>query len=618
VKILNRAQKILSKWFSNSAKKIEDGFNMASNSLIEANQSQGKAALDSLSNFLRWLIIFISSVWVKIVACGQKIILKWYSNSAQKIEVGLIVAKRSLSEAKNSLIKVKTSLNEVKGRLNGVKDSLSEAKNGLNEVKDQLSEAVTGGFSYLRDKFNEKMQQNDQLADSYPHQELQQDLQQNQQINSTEGQNSQFSGDQHLSIARESLSYLLNDKRVPPEVRESLQEDFKQVEKMLEKIEHEQVHISVLGRVSVGKSSLLNTLIGKSLFSSSPLHGETKKTAYVNWQEYEDGGVYFIDTPGINEIDGENRAKLAHEVAGRSDVILFVIDGDITDTEYQALNSVVSESKPVVLVLNKVDRYTQDEKKVLMDTISDRVAGLVEKKNIVTAVSRESTKHYILVDEQGNETETIRDFPAEVDTLKECLWDILQSEGKTLSALNASLFADELSDQMTERVMSIRKDVAEKLIRAYCISKGVAVAINPIPIADLMAAAIVDVTMIVHLSRLYGLPLTKKEAGSLVTTIMSQIILLMGTIWAMYFVSSALKLGTGGLSIALTASAQGAVAYFSTLIVGQAAQEYLRQGKSWGENGAKNAVQSILDSLDRDCILEQAKDDIMNRLKSGA
>ena len=425
------------------------------------------------------------------------------------------------------------------------------------------------------------------------------------------------SGDNHLSIAKESLTYLLNDKRVPRQVRESLSDDFQQVEKMLEKIEHEHIHISVLGRVSVGKSSLLNALIGNEQFSTSPLHGETKQSAYANWHEYEEGGVYFIDTPGINEIEGEQRAKMAHEVASRSDIILFVLDSDMTDTEYQALKAVVSEARPVVLVLNKADRYTKKEKKELLASLIQRVDGLVEAENIVLATSRTTEKHFIMVDEEGKETETSKEFPPDVSELKSCLWSIVKDEGKTLAAINASLFAGDLSDQVIERIMLVRKDVAEKLIHAYCVSKGVAVAINPVPVTDLMAAAIIDVTLVVHLSRLYGLPLTKTEAGELIGTIAAQMMLLLGTIWGIHFISSALKLGTGGLSTILTASAQGAVAYYSTLVVGKAAQKYLKQGKSWGEGGAKGAVKTILNSLDRDSILKQAKGDIMTRLKAG-
>lgn len=424
-------------------------------------------------------------------------------------------------------------------------------------------------------------------------------------------------GDTHLSIAKESLTYLLKDRRVPQQVRDALQDDFQQVEQMLEKMEHEHIHISVLGRVSVGKSSLLNALMGQEHFSTSPLHGETRHSTFANWHEYEDGGVYFIDTPGINEVDGEQRARLAHEVSARSDIILFVVDSDITDTEYQSLKKVASESRPVVLVLNKMDRYTNKEQQELLTSLQQRTEGLVKQENIIPVTSRTTEKHYIIVDEQGHETETLKTFPPEISELKSCLWSIVKGEGKTLAAINASLFAGDLTDQVSERIMMIRKNVAEKLIHAYCVSKGVAVAINPVPITDLMAAAIIDVTLVVHLSRLYGLPLTKTEAGELIKTITGQIILLLGTIWAVHFISSALKLGTGGLSTVLTASAQGAVAYYSTLIVGKAAQKYLRQGKSWGEGGAKEAVQSILNSLDRDSILKQAKGDILGRLKEG-
>lgn len=425
------------------------------------------------------------------------------------------------------------------------------------------------------------------------------------------------SGDSHLAIAKESLTYLLQDKRVPQAVRESLKDDFQQVQKMLEKIEHEQIHISVLGRVSVGKSSLLNALIGKPQFSTSPLHGETRQTAFANWHEYEAGGVYFIDTPGINEVEGEQRAKMAHEVASRSDIILFVVDSDMTDTEYQALKQVISESRPVVLVLNKADRYSKKEQQTLLDSLKQRVSGLVESEHIILATSRSTEKHYIIVDAQGNETETLKEYPPDVTELKSCLWAIVKGEGKTLAAINASLFAGDLSEQVSERILMIRKEIAEKLIHTYCVSKGVAVAINPVPITDLMAAAIIDVSLVVHLSRLYGLPLTKTEAGELIKTIASQMLLLLGTIWGIHFISSALKIGTGGLSTVLTASAQGAVAYYSTLVVGKAAQKYLRQGKSWGEGGAKEAIRSILNSLDRDSILQQAKGDIMTRLKDG-
>ncbi|MBT8116999.1 MAG: 50S ribosome-binding GTPase, partial [Gammaproteobacteria bacterium] len=146
-----------------------------------------------------------------------------------------------------------------------------------------------------------------------------------------------MSADDHLDQARDSLTQLLNDQRLPPEAREELAADFRQVQAMLDKLEHGHIHIAVLGRVSVGKSSVLNALIGKRLFSTSALHGETKEQAMASWEEQESGSLFLIDTPGINEIDGEARERMAREVSGRSDLVLFVIDGDMTDSEYRTL-----------------------------------------------------------------------------------------------------------------------------------------------------------------------------------------------------------------------------------------------------------------------------------------
>jgi uncharacterized protein (DUF697 family) len=120
--------------------------------------------------------------------------------------------------------------------------------------------------------------------------------------------------------------------------------------------------------------------------------------------------------------------------------------------------------------------------------------------------------------------------------------------------------------------------------------------------------------MVVHLSRIYDLPLTQKEAGSLVKVIVAESAALMGTVWALHFVSSALKVGTAGLSTIVTAGAQGAIAYYSTYVVGQVASEYLGQGKSWGEAGPKQVVKQILESLDRDTVLADARREIQARL----
>ena len=143
----------------------------------------------------------------------------------------------------------------------------------------------------------------------------------------------------HLALARESLAELLEDERLPESVRASLRDDYAQVRAMLDKLEQGHLHIAAFGRVSTGKSSLLNALVGQPVFSVSPLHGETRVSSMAALDERPAGGVFVIDTPGIDEASGEEREALAREVAQRADLILFVVDSDLTDSEFRALSA---------------------------------------------------------------------------------------------------------------------------------------------------------------------------------------------------------------------------------------------------------------------------------------
>ena len=420
--------------------------------------------------------------------------------------------------------------------------------------------------------------------------------------------------DDHLGLAKESLRELVQDPRLPAGVRDSLAHDYEAVQAMLDKIEHGHLHLSVFGRVSTGKSSLLNALIGEERFSVSPVHGETRFSAMEAWNEKEAGGVYLIDTPGLDEAGGEDREALAKEVAGRSDLVLFVLDADITETELDALKRVLAQGRPVIVVLNKSDLYTSEECAALLASIRHKTDGLVDADYVLSAAAQPRPQTVVERDAAGGETTTQRPREPDIAELKLKLWETFEAEGKTLAALNASLFAADLSDQVGRRILAARRELGERLVRTYCIGKGVAVAFNPIPVADLFAAAFIDVGMVVHLSKVYDLPLSRQEAGSIVRVIVAESAALMGTVWALHLVSSALKVGTLGLSTILTAGAQGAIAYYSTYLVGEAAAEYLAEGKSWGSGGPKRVVKDILETLDRDTILRDAKREIQARL----
>jgi GTP-binding protein Era len=423
--------------------------------------------------------------------------------------------------------------------------------------------------------------------------------------------------DKYRLAAGLNLQSLLEDSSIPAVVRAELDEEFRHIEELTRKLREQEIHIAAFGRVGVGKSSLLNALLGQASFSTSALHGETKTENRANWRELESGHVILIDTPGIDELDGQQREKLAREVSDRADIVLMVCDADLTQLELEALTSLAKRGRTLMLVLNKADRYTHNEQQQLLQRLRERTQGLIPAGNIVACSSDPRPETVVLQAADGSETEQLRPRTAQVEALRSLLWQLLEQDGKTLAVLNASLFASELDQKIASRIVTVRKALADSLIQKYCLVKGLAVAVNPVPVADLLAAAGTDIAMIIHLGEIYGFRLDKREASKLLLTISAQWIALMGAYWGMNLVSSALKTVSVGMSTVLTASAQGALAWYATYLTGGMAQNWFSRGKSWGAAGPRQVARELLASLDRNEIIANSLQEIRRRIDGG-
>lgn len=420
----------------------------------------------------------------------------------------------------------------------------------------------------------------------------------------------------HLQIARDSITKLLEDNRLSAGAKARLGEDYRQLQRLLDKLERGNVHVAVFGRVSVGKSALLNALARREVFETSVLHGHTKHSAETLWQSFDSGGVFLLDTPGIDEVNGTERAQIADEVARQADVILFVIDGDMTDIEHQALRSLYQPTQPIVLVLNKADQYDDRQVAALLGNLRQQLHDILPAEHIVAAAAMpEKTLAFIEMPDGSEQEQWIGGEP-QVEALRTLLWQLLQEKGQSYAALNASVFAGRMSEKVGTEIVAARKEVAERIIRHYALFKAVGVAVNPLPAVDLLALA-ADSGMVLHLSKVYGIELTRHEAGKLIRTIALQTGLLMGTVYGVQVLSSVLKGLTGGLSTVLTAGAQAGVAFYGSYVIGKAAQQYFAQGESWGSSGAKAVIEQIMADLDKEALIDEAKSSVKQILGKG-
>lgn len=117
--------------------------------------------------------------------------------------------------------------------------------------------------------------------------------------------------------------------------------------------------VSIIGRPNVGKSTLLNALVGEkiAIISNKP---QTTRNKILAIRTDETSQIIFTDTPGIHKPKnklGEFMVKVANESMGEMDVVLFVVDATnkTTEPERKIAENLKSLRAPVILVINKVD-----------------------------------------------------------------------------------------------------------------------------------------------------------------------------------------------------------------------------------------------------------------------
>lgn len=443
----------------------------------------------------------------------------------------------------------------------------------------------------------------------------------------------------HLNLARTSLQQALSwyssfrrHWNYPPnvELQAAVRQDLQSLKSALDKLEQKVIRIAAFGLVSRGKSAVVNALLGEKVLPTGPLHGVTQWPKSVSWTPASGKiQVELIDTPGLDEIEGESRAEMAREVARQADLILFVVAGDITRSEYRALCQLRQSQKPLILVFNKTDLYPDRDRQEIyqqlqtlgMGNPTERSQPMLLPDEIVMVAAEPQPIPVRVERADGQTTQEWETPPPQIDELKQKILAILNREGRSLLALNSLFQAREAEANIAQKTLEIRRQEAEAIIWNYVKYKALAVAVNPIAVLDLFGGMVADLTLIRALARLYGLPITSYEAGKLWRTILlssgglilgeigSSLILGLGKSTAA--VASSFDSPTALTAYASTALTQGGIAGYGAYQIGKVAQEYLERGCSWGPLGPSTVIQEILSQVEPNSIIYRLRQELM-------
>lgn len=164
-------------------------------------------------------------------------------------------------------------------------------------------------------------------------------------------------------------------------------------------METKNLFAAIIGRPNVGKSTLLNTLLGEkiSIVSSKPQTTRTKITGILTKGETQ---YVFIDTPGIHKPRtklGDYMMEKAGEAAGEVDIILFLVEaGDkIGPTERELMKKFTVMRVPALLIVNKTDKSNARE---IGDTIL-RFSEVYDFAAVVPISAKNGENTDIIIDE---------------------------------------------------------------------------------------------------------------------------------------------------------------------------------------------------------------------------
>lgn len=142
--------------------------------------------------------------------------------------------------------------------------------------------------------------------------------------------------------------------------------------------------VAVVGRPNVGKSTLINAILGQKISIVTP-KPQTTRHRILAVDSSKDRQIVFIDTPGIHRKAGKAMNRMMNRTATNAlidaDLVLFMsVAGRWTDEDQHVLHRLESASAPVIALLNKTDKVHPKEQ------LLQELAGMAERYDFAEAI----------------------------------------------------------------------------------------------------------------------------------------------------------------------------------------------------------------------------------------
>jgi len=363
------------------------------------------------------------------------------------------------------------------------------------------------------------------------------------------------------------------------------------------------LYVALFGRISSGKTSLLRALAGEDTRADAiaVTGGSTTRVRHVEGELANGRKLVLADVPGTEEVDDQRHAAMAKAEADRAHVLLYVCDGEPTRSEDTDLRAIAAFGKPLLLVLNKADRYDDDEREQLRFALAKRYQDVVDRVVTASAGYRKTLQR---IDGNDIESSVEREEPPHIERLVSALQMIANRPIEQMEPAREAAVLAAVDQRLDAAEQAQRQERSEAAIRRYTRRAMVGAMAAIAPGSDLVIQGALATALARELAGIHGIPIREVDlddfltrAGGLLRTSTSVVLAVAG---------NALKafpgFGTlgGGL---LHAVAYGLI--FHSL--GHALAESFADLKRFDRQATLDAFQQGLKRPDADTVLKLAR-----------
>jgi uncharacterized protein (DUF697 family) len=300
-------------------------------------------------------------------------------------------------------------------------------------------------------------------------------------------------------------------------------------------------------------------------------------------------------------------------------LLLFVVDHDLTRSEFEPLVALARQGKRSVVAFNKKDRFPDPDRDAILDKLRERLAGIVPPDDVIAVAASPRPTAVRLRNADGTEATVLEPEPPDIDALEDRIAAVLRREGDTLRAGNLLLRAHLIGRKAQDRLAIERDERAKAVVDRFQWITAATVFTNPVPALDLLATGAVQFQMISELAAVYDVEINAAHL-KMVGAQMVQYLLKLG------MVEAATSLVAGLFKSTLVGYAAGGAVQCVTMaylthISGLTFREYFSRGQNWGDGGMQAALVRQFDLNSRAEFLQefakQAFDKVISKTLRG-